>query len=44
LPRAQLAVIAEAAHAVFFDQPDDFNQRLDDFVAHIDAGVGEAAH
>lgn len=41
LPRAQLVVIAKSAHAVFFDQPDEFNQRLEDFVSSVEAAEGE---
>jgi hypothetical protein len=32
LPHAQLVVIEHAAHAVFFDQPDEFNRKLEQFV------------
>lgn len=38
LPHAQLAIIDHAAHAVFFDQPDEFNRRLMGFVAGLGAG------
>jgi non-heme chloroperoxidase len=37
LPHARLAVIEHAAHAVFFDQPDEFDRRLQAFVAGLDA-------
>lgn len=41
LPRARLVVIAKAAHAVFFDQPDEFNQRLEEFVSGLAAADGK---
>jgi non-heme chloroperoxidase len=44
LPRAQLVVIEHAAHAVFFDQPDAFNRKLEDFVSDSDAAPHSAKH
>lgn len=35
LPSARLIVIEKAAHAVFFDQPDEFNQDLDTFITSL---------
>jgi non-heme chloroperoxidase len=32
VPHGQFVSIEHAAHAVFFDQPDEFNRRLDEFV------------
>lgn len=36
LPWGQFAVIPDAAHAVFFDQPEEFNRLLETFVAGLD--------
>lgn len=33
VPHGQFVSIEHAAHAVFFDQPDEFNRRLDEFAA-----------
>ncbi|MFK2874545.1 alpha/beta fold hydrolase [Dyella lipolytica] len=37
LPEGQFVAVDNAAHAVFFDQPDEFNHRLAAFVASIAA-------
>jgi microsomal epoxide hydrolase len=37
LPDGKFVVVADAAHAVFFDQPDVFNHELATFVASLDA-------
>lgn len=36
LPRGQFALIPDAAHAVFFDQPQEFNRLLETFVAGLE--------
>jgi non-heme chloroperoxidase len=36
LPGGQFAVITDAAHAVFFDQPKEFNRLLETFVTGLD--------
>lgn len=38
LPHGQFVEIDHSAHALFFDQPDEFNGKLSDFVASVDAG------
>lgn len=38
LPRGQFAVIADAGHAVFFDQPEAFDRLLDDFITSTATG------
>jgi pimeloyl-ACP methyl ester carboxylesterase len=35
LPHGQFVIVDHAAHALFFDQPDEFNRKLDDFVSAI---------
>jgi non-heme chloroperoxidase len=37
LPQGQFVVIDHSAHAVFFDQPDEFNEKLNDFVSATQA-------
>jgi non-heme chloroperoxidase len=37
LPSARLVVIEKAAHAVFFDQPDEFNRDLNAFIESLNA-------
>jgi Predicted hydrolases or acyltransferases (alpha/beta hydrolase superfamily) len=43
LPEGQFIAIDHASHAVFFDQPDEFDHRLAAFVASIIAGTGAPA-
>src|SRR5262249_18299492 len=40
IPGAQLVEIADAAHAVFVDQPEPFNDALERFLAGLDQGPG----
>ena len=40
IPGAQLAVIDDAGHAVFADQPEKFNQVLAEFLARLDRPAG----
>lgn len=35
LPHGQFVIVDHAAHALFFDQPVEFNRKLDDFVSAI---------
>jgi non-heme chloroperoxidase len=39
LPHGNFVTIDHAAHALFFDQPDEFNQKLADFVSAVDSSV-----
>jgi non-heme chloroperoxidase len=42
LPQGKFLVVADAAHAVFFDQPDVFNHDLAAFIGSIDARRGQS--
>ena len=41
LPKGQFAVIADAAHAVFFDQPEEFDRLLETFITGLDKPKAE---
>jgi pimeloyl-ACP methyl ester carboxylesterase len=40
LPHSKLVMVDHAAHAVFFDQPDQFNEQLRAFVAGLESRAG----
>lgn len=37
IPRARLAMVADAGHSVYFERPDEFNTLLDAFLREVDA-------
>jgi microsomal epoxide hydrolase len=41
LPQGQFITIEHAAHAVFFDQPEEFDRRLQAFLVSADGGKGK---